>query len=176
MIYGYLHAMHAATRFRIPKIGGKRPTYNHYFESVKPGEEIDCDIRLVGNKQVMKNVVPVDQLVKASIAVMNSQESIGRVYNVGGTEFTIGFMLDSMQKALKVKGFRFDPEWNGTGKDGIERGLADELAPYRPYVTISDPTWDNSNLKSLGINFPRITPEKFDEMMIHYVENYLLGR
>jgi nucleoside-diphosphate-sugar epimerase len=180
MIYGYLHAMYVATRFKLARLhrqdGSRRMSYLDYFNSVSPGNEFDCNIKLVGIKDTIKNVVPVDQLVNACTAVMNSDNSIGRCYNVGGTELPIGFMLDSMQKALKIKGFRFEPGFNGESTDPIESGLTKELAPYKPYVTISDPSWDDSNLRSLGVVFPKITPEKFDEMMVHYVENYLLKR
>lgn len=180
MIYGYLHAMYVATKFKLyrmnKKENNKRMGYADYFKSVKSGEELDCDIRLVGNEKTIKNVVPVDQLVEACIAAIDSPNSIGRTYNVGGTEFTIGEMLNSMQRALKIKGFRFEPCWDGKTQDPIEEGLTKELAPYKPYVTISDPTWDDKNLRSLGVNLPKINPSKFDHMMSHYVDNYLIRK
>lgn len=178
MIYGYLQAMYFAATFRIPKNGESRKSaYINYLKSVNPGDEIDCNMRLVGHRDTIKNLIPVDQLVDACLAVIESPNSLGKTYNVPGTEFTIGSMLESMQRALKIKGFRFDPTFDGiSNTDALEKRVSQELAPYKPYVTISDPTWENSNLNSLGVSFPQITPKKFDEMMIHYVENYLVGK
>jgi nucleoside-diphosphate-sugar epimerase len=178
MIYGYFRAMYVGARLRLlaGSKKGKRITYEEYYKNTESGEEMDCGVRLVGNPNTIKNVVPVDYLTFACIKMLEDDSSIGKGYNVGGTEFSVQEMLDSMQRAMKIKGFNFDPTFNGVTNDNLERGLARELSPYRPYVTIPDPTWDDKNLRELGVVFPKITQEKFEVMMQHYVQNYLLKK
>lgn len=187
MIYGYLLALyHSALHQTLSngeaKLRGEA-RFRHYWNSMDGNIALfeDVNARLYGLPDIPKNLVTLDDVVNVCSAIDRSPigERIGKTYNlVNPKQLTSGFIIDSMQKALKIRGFRYDPNFNpltDRPQTEIEKAAVRYTKPFFPYTRIPEPNWQHDNVDALGVDRVVMTPELFGDMMSSYVRKELMG-
>lgn len=184
MIYGYLLALYNSALHHSAFRG--EMAFRQYWNQRDgdPSTFQDVDARLFGFPNVTKNLVTLDDVVKVCVAInqLPYEQRVGKTYNlVNEGQLTSGFIIESMQKALKIKGFRYDPDFNPreSKQSNVERAGAKYTRPFFPYARITEPHWEHGNVdsacKAQGAERVVMTPALFDRMMRLYVEKELMS-
>jgi hypothetical protein len=139
---------------------------------------LNLNIRAYGYAQTTKNLVTIDDVVNVIMGIRRASGVIGKTFNVvNKNNLSVGCLLASMQSALKISGIRLDPSFPPRDtRDTCNRTelmLHRHCKAWRPYLRYSEPTWETTNVDSLGIKRVDMTPDLFQFLMRAYTEKYL---
>jgi nucleoside-diphosphate-sugar epimerase len=171
MIYGYLLALYYSS---LHKFGGEKQFWEHY--SKGNGEGVDVDARLLGDAGTTKNLVALDDVVNVCRAIRHSPDHQGRTYNVvNPRNLEAGAIINSMQRALKISGFAYSPDFSEETpkRNSVERAAFKYTKPFWPYARISEPQWQYGNVSQLGVKRVEMTGDLFDFLMQQFVDREL---
>jgi len=142
-------------------------------------EYLEAPCRLKGYNTVTKNFMFIDDIAGQINAIVNSQNIVKKIHHVvTKNPITISQMINSIQKALRIRGVRFDGDFDVKSSNKEERKALKLIdAPYSSYFTRWEPHWRTDNtdrcLQEQGYERKDMTPEKFDWLMEQYVNNEL---
>ena len=172
MFYGYLLTLYYSI---LHHFGGEKQFWD-YWRNTKDGLE-KLDVRLVGSPATTKNVVTIDDVVNLCMKI-KEDNNLGKTYNlVNPRNITMEFATSAIQRALKVKGLKHDGALSegSLDKDNkLEKIAYKKTRIYHPYMSISEPEWDYSNVSRLGAERVLMTDERFEFLMRKFVEKELI--
>jgi nucleoside-diphosphate-sugar epimerase len=177
MIYGYVLAMYHAA---LHVFGGHREFQDYWRCADGPASWTDVDVRLMAAARTPKNMVTVDDLAAVCLAIRRQPPSqcLGRTYHVVSADnLALGRMIDAAQRALRLRGFRYEPCLT---RHALARANPAERAAFRhtrqvwPYLLPPEPIWESHNTRALGIDRVRMTDDLFQFLMTRFVEKELM--
>lgn len=180
MGYGVLIGLLQSAVRTLPEIGSveKYWALRNKLKDASPADYPDANCRLRGFPEVYKNFMFIDDIAAQMMSIINSQkEKIGKTFHiVTKSPITCQQMLDAMQFALKIKGFRFAGETLEGRLNKTER-LAERLVGriYTPYFLWQEPIYETRNADCCLNGYKRrdMSPERFSWLMEQYVNNEL---
>ena len=142
------------------------------------GHFIDLDARAYGHADTSKNLVTIDDVVNVCMAIRQTPAAVGKTFNVVNKHnLSVGYLIESMQRALRISGIRFEPNLSLNDIRGkhnpVEVFLHRHTKPWWPYLIHSEPDWETANVDSLGLQRIHMTEELFHFLMQAYTEKYL---
>jgi nucleoside-diphosphate-sugar epimerase len=177
MMYGYLLALYHAARHAI----GGATDFPRYWHRAETGRRANVNARLYGAGEVTKNMVTVDDVVRVCMAIRASGGlAEGQTFNVvNSRNLPIAYIVDSMQRALRLTGYYYDASLPPTGlltDNKVERAAYRCTRPFFPYARYTEPSWV-CNHRPIS-NIPRVamTEELFDLLMCRFVEDTLVSK
>ncbi|MFA6290703.1 MAG: hypothetical protein WC637_02915, partial [Victivallales bacterium] len=166
------------------KIGGSLEAFFEKREKLKncsPEDYISVPCRMKGYPNVTKNFMFIDDIVGQTNVICESDNIASKTFHVITKKpITIAQMLDSIQKALRIKDVEFSGNFDTAelSKNKLERrALKFVDNAFNSYMTRWEPHWETKNTDEClkKANYKRIdmTPRKFDWLMEEYVNKEL---
>lgn len=176
MIYGYLLALYRSALHFF----GARQDFTEYWHGAKSGPRANVRARLYGSGEVTKNVITIDDAVRVCMAVRAAGSSAeGQTFNVvNDRNLPISFVVDSMQRALRLTGYAYDPSLPATGlvtDNKVERAAYRRTRPFFPYARYSEPRWECNHRPVMEVPRVTMTEELFDFLMERFVEDHIVS-
>lgn len=177
MMYGYLLALYHAARHHL----GSDCDFSDYWRNAKTRRWANVNARLYGSGGVTKNVITVDDAVRVCMAIRASGDAAnGQTFNVvNDRNLPIAFVIDSMQRALRLTGYCYDASLPSSGlvtDNKVERAAYRQTRPFFPYATYSEPQWVCNHRPIMDIPRVTMTEELFDFLMQRFVEDKIVSQ
>jgi len=175
MVYGYLLAVYYSSLydFEVPR---DKKFWEHW-KSSEDGEYREIRSRFRANGNTTKNLVTLDDVIGVCQAIRKNGRNIGKTYNViNSKNITVKEIVDTMQETLHVKGIEYIPN---LPREEIRGGTTSEMfaykgtKPYWPYVHVSEPHWEDKNVKALGVKRVEMNLNLLNFLISSYVNKYL---
>ncbi len=176
MMYGYLLALyHAALHY----FGGGFD-FSEYWHDAGSGRRANVNARLYGMGEVTKNMVTIDDAVRICMAIRAGHRTTeGQTFNVvNDRDLPISFIVDSMQRALRLTGFAYDASLPPTGlvtDNRVERAAYRRTRPFFPYARYTEPKWECNHRPVMDIPRVTMTRKLFDFLMERFVEDHIVS-
>jgi nucleoside-diphosphate-sugar epimerase len=176
MMYGYLLALYHAARHFF----GAGADFRQYWHGAGAGRRADVNARLYGTGEVTKNIVTMDDAVRVCLAIWAAGGATrNQTFNVvNSRNLPISFIVDSMQRALRLSGFAYDASLPATGlvtDNKVERAAYRRTRPFFPYARHTEPRWDSNHRPVMDIPRVTMTEELFDFLMERFVEDHIVS-
>lgn len=172
--YGYIGLLYRAA---VTHFGGIEK-FLEYFESANTPSNIQkMDVRLVGNDDTTKNIVPIDYVSSAIVEILSQIGKTGKTYNLVNGNLTMREATDEIESALHVQrnSFRYVPSL--AREEILESNKAEFKAHrdtfiYWPYTLNGEPTWQTDNARSLHAQPTPMTKELFGQLARSKINEY----
>lgn len=176
MMYGYLLALYHAARHAV----GGGDEYSRYWHRAATGRWVNVNARLYGSGEVTKNVVTVDDVVRVCMAIRASGSlAENQTFNVvNSRNLPIAYIVDSMQRAMRLAGYYYDASLPPTGlvtDNKVERAAYRCTRPFFPYAKYTEPSWICNHRPISDVSRVTMTEELFDFLMRRFVEDTLVS-
>jgi nucleoside-diphosphate-sugar epimerase len=134
MIYGYMLGIYYSV---LRECKRRRVDFDRGWSS---GDELELDLRLLGNPKATKNFVCIDDVVSSMLCILDAPH-VMRSYHLTSAQPIEGLALwRSIQKALRINGIRYVGE-SIDKPTPLERHVMTYTAPFVPYTVNPDPVW-----------------------------------
>ena len=103
--------------------------------------------RLRADPAGLKNMIPVDAVARAAVALIENRAAEGHFNAVAREAISHQRLLDLTQEVLGLSGLSLVADWDNP--DRLERVIDESLLAYRSYLSHSDPEFQCSRLHAL---------------------------
>jgi len=177
MMYGYLLALCQSARHAIEGAS----SFPEYWHRAKTQRWANVNARLYGSGEVTKNMVTVDDAVRVCMAIRASGGlAEGQTFNVvNSRNLPIAYIVDSMQRALRLAGYSYDASLPPTGlvtDNRVERAAYRRTRPFFPYARYTEPNWVCNHRPISDIPRVTMTEELCDFLMRRFVEDTIVSK
>ncbi len=117
----------------------------------RAGQTVHVDARIRANPKGLKNMIPVDAVGRACLAVINNPDATGYFHAVAQQPIAHSKLMELTQQVLGLSGFRLTEKWQNPNR--LERLIDESLASYRHYLSVSDPTFACKRLNKIVPNW-----------------------
>ena len=176
MAYGYMGTILRAI-LKSEQYGTEQQFWERWndLEGKSQKEYLNVQANLRGYNPSTKNFKCVDLCAESMIRLAENEESTGMTFNlVNPHNITCEEMLNSMQKALRIRGLRFAGDLTHVEADNpVEMYAMKMQKVFAPYTLNSDPEWDRENTVRMlgGYKQPPMTTQMFSTLMEKYIHN-----
>ncbi len=176
MMYGYLLALYHSALHHF----GAGTDFGKYWRGAGNGRRADVNARLYGDGEVTKNIVTMDDAVRVCMAIWSAgSATMYQTFNVvNNRNLPIAFVVNSMQRALRLTGFAYDSSLPATGlvtDNKVERAAYRRTRPFFPYARYSEPKWECNHRPVMDIARVAMSEELFDFLMERFVEDHIVS-
>lgn len=177
MVYGYILGLSKALPMA-KKFQGEEGFWRSWKAlQGKPEEQypvIPCNLK--GYSPSTKNLVPVDDAVGMITTIVKNGDVKGKTFHiVNPHDITYGEILESMSKALRVKGLNAAGDLEEPDPKNVVELLSHRhLSVFWPYILNSDPEWDTRNTRKALKDYEPVemTPQLLDFLMERFMEDW----
>jgi nucleoside-diphosphate-sugar epimerase len=134
MIYGYMLGIYYSV---LRECKRRRIDFDRGWSR---GDELEMDLRLLGNPKATKNFVCIDDVVSSMLCILDTPH-VNRSYHLTSARPIEGMALwRSIEKALRIRGVSYVGE-TIENPTPLERHVMTYTAPFGPYTVNPDPVW-----------------------------------